>query len=131
MYFMVGAAGYYYYQYFSAYSKALLGLAVIFLIMKPLLPWLALEPLVLGIFVLFLALVFPYLGNFGKYGDFSYGIYIVHFPILQILIAYRLFDASPVLALVFAAFTVLLLAILLWNLVEKPFLQKGSHYVIS
>lgn len=131
MYFLVGAAGYYYYEYFRTYSKVLLGFAVICFIIKPLLPWLVIEPVVLGILVLFLALALPYLGNFTKYGDFSYGIYIVHFPVLQVLIAYNLFDAAPVLAIIFAAFSVLLLSFLLWNLVEKPFLQKSSHYLTN
>jgi peptidoglycan/LPS O-acetylase OafA/YrhL len=131
MYFMVGAAGYYYYEYFSAYSKLLLGLAFVCLIIKPLLPWIAIEPLVFGILALFLALAFPYLGNFAKYGDFSYGIYIIHFPVLQIFVSYHLFDTWPVLALISAALVVLLLATLLWNFVEKPFLQKSSHYLAA
>ena len=131
MYFVVGAAGYYYYDYFRAYSKALVGFAFICFIIRPLLPWLAIEPIVLGVLVLFLALALPYLGNFAKYGDFSYGVYILHFPVLQIFIAFHLFDVSPILALFFAASTVLLLAILLWNFVEKPFLQRSSHYLTS
>lgn len=131
IYFVVGAAGYYYYEYFIAHSKALMGLALVCLIIKPLLPWIAIEPLVFGILALFLALAFPYLGNFAKYGDFSYGIYIIHFPVLQIFVSYHLFDTSPVLALISAALVVLLLATLLWNFVEKPFLQKSSHYLAA
>ncbi len=37
-----------------------------------------------------------YFGNFSKYGDFSYGVYIVHFPILQTLIALGVAKRSPV-----------------------------------
>ncbi|MDR3558014.1 MAG: acyltransferase, partial [Candidatus Pacebacteria bacterium] len=36
-----------------------------------------------------------YVGNFSKYGDFSYGVYIVHFPILQTLIALGLVSLGP------------------------------------
>ena len=75
------------------------------------------------------AYIFPYLGNFGKYGDFSYGVYIVHFPILQILIAVGIFDANPLGALVFASVLVMMAAYLLWHMVEKPFLIKSSHYL--
>ncbi len=129
MYFMAGAAAYYYYQYYAAYSKVLLGLAMTCLVFKSSLPWLFLEPFILGSFVLFLAFALPYLGRFSKYGDFSYGIYIIHFPIVQMFIAKHLFDISPSLALVSIVLIVFFMAILLWNFVEKPFLQKGSHYL--
>ena len=41
-------------------------------------PWLA--PIAISFAVLYFALRFPYLGNFGRFGDFSYGVYILHFP---------------------------------------------------
>jgi peptidoglycan/LPS O-acetylase OafA/YrhL len=131
MYFVIGAAGYYYYEFFSAYAKPIFCLAIICFLMKSSLPWLAFEPVILGSLVLFLALSFPYLGNFSKYGDFSYGIYIIHFPLLQVFIAYHLFNDSPVLSLIISAFIVLALAIFLWFFVEKPFLKKNSHYVMT
>lgn len=129
MYFMVGAAAYYYYQYYIAYSKVLLGLAIICLIFKSSLPWLVLEPFILGSFVFFFAFELPYLGRFSKYGDFSYGIYIIHFPVIQIFIATHLFDIYPNLAFVSLVLSVLVFAIFLWIFVEKPFFQKGSHYL--
>jgi hypothetical protein len=54
------------------------------------------EPIALGILVIYLALIFPYLGRFGKYGDFSCGIYILHFPILQLFISNHLVEISPI-----------------------------------
>jgi peptidoglycan/LPS O-acetylase OafA/YrhL len=93
------------------------------------LPWLIVEPLVLAVFVIFCACVLPYFGNFAKYGDFSYGIYILHFPILQILISYGLFSKLPWWALVVSSVFILFFAFLLWHLIEKPFLRKSSHYV--
>lgn len=129
MYFMIGAAAYYYYQYYIAYSKVLLGLAIICLVFKSSLQWLVLEPFILGSFVFFFAFKLPYLGKFSKYGDFSYGIYIIHFPVVQMFIAKHLFDISPSLALASIVLIVFFMAILLWNFVEKPFLQKGSHYL--
>jgi peptidoglycan/LPS O-acetylase OafA/YrhL len=69
-----------------------------------------------------------YLGNFAKYGDFSYGVYIVHWPILQCMIWFQFMSQNAwaflgvALALVFSA------SFLMWHLVEKRFLAASSHY---
>jgi len=69
-----------------------------------------------------------YFGNFSKYGDFSYGVYIVHWPILQILIALGLLTLPPGAFLALAISLVALAGFLLWHLVEKRFLGRSSHY---
>jgi peptidoglycan/LPS O-acetylase OafA/YrhL len=69
-----------------------------------------------------------YMGNFSKYGDFSYGTYIVHFPLLQTMIALGLAKQNPAIFLPVALFCILATAFLLWHLVEKRFLSKVSHY---
>ena len=79
--------------------------------------------------VVLLAAFSYYLGNFSKYGDFSYGIYIVHFPILQSAIALGLASLGAPLYLSFSLFTCFVTAVALWNLIEKPFLHKRSHYI--
>lgn len=128
-FFIVGAAGYYYFDAFKKHALYLVLLAVVAFLIKAYLPWIVLEPLALGILVIYFATVFPCIGNFGKYGDFSYGIYILHFPILQLLIANHLFVDSPVLFIIVASALVLVFSILLWHFIEKPFLRKSSHYV--
>lgn len=128
-FFIVGAAGYYYFEAFKKYTLYLVLLAVVAFLLKAHLPWIVLEPLALGILVIYFATVFPYLGDFGKYGDFSYGIYILHFPILQLMIANHLFVDSPILFITVAGALVLFFSILLWHFIEKPFLTKSSHYV--
>ena len=128
-FFIVGAAGYYYFDTFKKYALYFLPISVLAFLLKAHLPWIILEPFALGILVIYFATIFPYLGNFGKYGDFSYGIYILHFPILQLLIAHHLFVDSPVLFITVAASLVIICSILLWHFVEKPFLRKSSHYV--
>lgn len=69
-----------------------------------------------------------YLGNFSKYGDFSYGVYIVHFPIIQTLIALGLARQNPAVFFVVSLSLLGLAGFLMWHLVEKRFLRNSSHY---
>jgi peptidoglycan/LPS O-acetylase OafA/YrhL len=69
-----------------------------------------------------------YFGNFSKYGDFSYGVYIVHFPILQTLIAVGLARFNPAIFLIASLSLTGLTGFLMWHLVENRFLASSSHY---
>lgn len=69
-----------------------------------------------------------YLGDFTKFGDFSYGVYIVHFPILQTLAALGLVGVSPSVFVLASVFLIACAGLLMWNLVEKRFLANSSHY---
>lgn len=130
-FFVAGAAGYYYFQHLNRYVWPLWVAAVAAFLLQGWLPWAVVEPLTLGIVVVSVACLFPFAGNFGRYGDFSYGIYIIHFPILQLLIAYSSFGAAPWSALLAATALVMAAAILLWHFVEKPFLRRSSHYMAT
>ena len=69
-----------------------------------------------------------YFGNFSKYGDFSYGVYIVHWPILQTLIVFGLARFNAVIFLLVSLSLISLAASLMWHLVESRFLASSSHY---
>ena len=69
-----------------------------------------------------------YFGNVSKYGDFSYGVYIVHWPIIQVLIAFGIASLDPGLFLFLAISITAFTSFLMWHLVEKKFLASGSHY---
>jgi peptidoglycan/LPS O-acetylase OafA/YrhL len=69
-----------------------------------------------------------FLGNFAKYGDFSYGVYIVHWPVLQIMIVFGIATLNPAVFLLLSIFLIGLAALLMWHLVEKRFLASSSHY---
>jgi len=127
--FIAGATLYYYLGSFKRWWPGLLIVALLLLFFRSHsdLSWL--EPAALAMVVIYAACLLPGLGRFGKFGDFSYGIYIVHFPILQVLIAAGLFAWSPVLGLFTAGILVLTAAILFWHGIEKPFLRRSSHYV--
>jgi peptidoglycan/LPS O-acetylase OafA/YrhL len=130
-FFIAGAAGYYYLQYLTKYAVWLVALAVVAFALQSWLPWAAIQPLALAVLIVSVACVIPFFGNFAKYGDVSYGIYIVHFPILQTLISYGLFKEYPQMILLVSTAIVLTVALLLWHFIEKPFLRKSSHYVAA
>lgn len=69
-----------------------------------------------------------YFGTFSKYGDISYGVYIVHWPILQLLIHFGVAQRSPALFFCLGVVLVTFASFLMWHLVEKRFLATSSHY---
>jgi peptidoglycan/LPS O-acetylase OafA/YrhL len=131
-YFMAGALGYYYADRLRERPWVVAAAAAAYAltaVVPALSPWL--EPAALGALVVYAAVGLRYLGNFGRHGDFSYGIYIIHFPVIQTLVAYGAFERSPYGALAAAVAIVLALSAASWHLVEKPFLRKSSHYVLA
>lgn len=127
-YFISGALIYYYLDVFEKHLLKFLIPAICVLIAHKFYPLPVLEPLALATVVAFFGF-FLYAGNFGKHGDFSYGIYILHFPILQVLVHTGFFERSPYFALAVACVLVMGAAVLMWNFVEKRFLLRSSHYI--
>ena len=83
-----------------------------------------LEPIFLSISVLSFTYLFPLFNNFGKYGDFSYGLYLFHFPIIQSVIHFGGYQ-NVFIGFATSLVLVLLTSVLSWNLVEKPFLKSN------
>lgn len=69
------------------------------------------------------------LQRWGKYGDFSYGLYLYGFPVQQLLIQYAGRNLTPVSLFAAAMLLTTALAALSWHLVEKPFLRLGRDRV--
>lgn len=81
----------------------------------------------LGILVIAIARAPSVSLNLGRDGDFSYGIYILHFPIIQIVAASA--GGMPVwIQAAIAGTLTFIAAVLLWRFVERPLLHPGSHY---
>jgi len=76
----------------------------------------------LALIIFWLAFSFPKLNHFAKYGDFSYGIYIFHFPTIQLLISIGFINSTLSWNYLTAILIVLTISLLSWNLVEKHFL---------
>ncbi|MGK6320522.1 acyltransferase family protein [Sphingomonas sp. DT-204] len=126
-YFIAGAAIYYYFDYFRGRTILMLASGLALLFLSTYMLELVLRPLGVALCVMGVAFG-PYFGRFGRYGDFSYGIYIVHFPILQTMISLGFLQREPVAFVLVSTAVVLLAAMLMWHLVEKRFLRRDSHY---
>lgn len=139
MFFSIGMLFYYYLEYLKIWIKILALPAMLYLFSIPILtPFEAytrsapiqafFQPIALGIIVIGAARILPYLGNFGKHGDFSYGIYIWHFPLIQLFVYLGIFNSHPWTGLALLLICVATMAAISWNLVEKKFISKKSHY---
>ncbi|MBU6460633.1 MAG: acyltransferase [Proteobacteria bacterium] len=129
-YFMSGAFFYYYSSCFENNIKYFLPVSIVFVVANLFYPLPLFEPFSFGCLIVFFGLFF-YLGDFSKYGDFSYGLYIVHFPIIQLILqsgwaAHRpLIFLSSVMSLSFIG------SVIMWHLIEKRFLLRNSHYKLK
>jgi peptidoglycan/LPS O-acetylase OafA/YrhL len=77
--------------------------------------------------VVFIFGFWRYFGDFSKHGDFSYGVYIVHWPILQTLISLGFDKLNPAIYLLISVSSIGLAGFLMWHLVESRFLKGSSH----
>lgn len=84
-----------------------------------------LYPLAYGTFVILAAYTLSFLNNFGKYGDFTYGLYIFHFPIIQLFRNYNLFEKyNSYLMAVLVLLITFIFAVFSWFFIEKKFLDR-------
>jgi peptidoglycan/LPS O-acetylase OafA/YrhL len=82
-------------------------------------------PAAFGLIVIIAAYSLPFLNNFGKYGDFTYGLYIYHFPIIQLFRQYDLFEKyNPILIAISVILITMFFAVWSWFLIEKRFLDR-------
>lgn len=79
--------------------------------------------LALPYIVLYLAMFKGKLNNFGKIGDFSYGIYIYAYPVQQMIVQFYGVEISILKMFTMSFLIVLTLSILTWYLIEERALR--------
>lgn len=131
LYFICGSFLYFFYGEFQKHSVLLFIFSVTLYFFCKVNDITIFMPFFISVVVIFMACQFKYLGNWAKFGDFSYGIYIWHCPVLQTFISFGLFKKNPYAALVTAAITVFFISFLSWHVIEKKFLKRTSHYVLA
>lgn len=84
---------------------------------------------VIGLGVFFTAFVLPKfkVNDWLKKYDLSYGIYLFHFPVIQILISLGLFEKNYALATVLLLGIVLICSVFCWKFLEQPFMRLARN----
>lgn len=122
-YFIGGMLGYFHFDKFIKYKNILFLIAIITVWIDLILHIKLFSPIMISIIVLYIAYSLKFLNNFGKYGDFTYGIYIFHFPIIRVFATLGLFaNYNPFFMSFVCMLVVIGVGIASWHLYEKKFL---------
>ncbi len=124
-FFVVGAAVYFYFDWFQQHAGIVWAVALIASGIGCGWSFFPLRALGIPLFVLAIAFLLPAVRGVTRFGDFSYGTYVLHFPTVQLFISLGFFARSPWLALCVLVFTVALLAAFSWYAVERHFLRPA------
>ncbi|GHU03353.1 hypothetical protein FACS1894147_07150 [Spirochaetia bacterium] len=81
-------------------------------------------PVSLGLIIMFIAFNFKRLNNIGKQIDFSYGVYIFHWPIMQLLVAFGVLNFHKQLSVLLMLGSVFSVAYVSWQFLERKFLKR-------
>jgi peptidoglycan/LPS O-acetylase OafA/YrhL len=84
-----------------------------------------------GIVVIWFATGIRPIFDVSRFGDFSFGLYVVHFPIIQAIAATGVFAFSPWYGAAASLTCVFSAAALMWWFVERPALRADSAYRVE
>ena len=122
-YFVSGILLYLNLDFFKKHQwKFIIPAISIILVEKLLFHYTALFPFALGIVIIGFAYSKIPLQNFAKFGDISYGMYLLHYPIIQLFIQLGWYETNWGILLSFGV--IILASFASWYLIEQPFLRK-------
>jgi peptidoglycan/LPS O-acetylase OafA/YrhL len=119
-FFMIGALIHYHVQWFEANGKWITLVAALLYVAHIATGWFLFRPAAVATLTLSAALLLPVVKGPTRWGDFSYGTYVLHWPIIQLIVATGIFNVRPWVALIATFLAVAVGAALSWFLVEKP-----------
>ncbi|MBV9669475.1 MAG: acyltransferase [Acidobacteriales bacterium] len=126
-FFCGGAITYYYLPEFKRYGRWLVAPAILAYIVHAYFGVFFLRPFALTVLVLAFSLLLPEIKGPTRWGDFSYGVYVLHYPIIQTLIALGLFERAPWAAVALVTALVACVSVLSWYAVERRWLSSRAH----
>lgn len=125
MFFYSGAAILLYFNYFQKYIIPLFSIASIVMLASLLVTWFEfIEPLCLAIIIIGFAYNCKYFSWMRKYDNIAYGIYLFHFPVIQLVVHWGIDKMNIYFAFALVVLITLLLSLFSWFIIEKPILKK-------
>ena len=126
-FFLIGSIIHYHLDFFRKYGRWLMVLAAIGFGVHMWTGWFILRPAAVGVLTLGASMLVPVVKGPTRWGDFSYGTYVLHWPILQCVVASGLFDYNRWLGLAVAIGLIAFGAAVSWLAVEKPSLDRAHE----
>ncbi|WP_439214639.1 acyltransferase family protein [Duffyella gerundensis] len=118
-------------SFFSKLKEISIASLVLYVLMKNTHLSFLIEPIVYSAMViLFCTNMFKEV-KISHYGDLSYGLYLYHWPVIQVITHFGLYDSSPYMALLLTIIITLTMALISWHLLEKRFLQRKRTYSVD
>jgi peptidoglycan/LPS O-acetylase OafA/YrhL len=124
-YFMVGALVHYHLAFFMRYGRWLMLAAAICYGIHYWTGWFLVRPLAIAALTLGAALLLPHIKGPTRWGDFSYGTYVLHWPLIQVVVATGLYRVHPWIGFLASITLVATGAVFSWFVVEKPALAHA------
>ena len=87
------------------------------------------EPLTFATIIIGIAYYCHPLNILQRYDNISYGLYLYHFPVIQIFIHFGWHEKSLLLTFILAFLTTTVISILSWKYIEKPLLNLNKVVV--
>lgn len=84
-------------------------------------------PIGLGLLIFYIGFQLPQLRHLVSKHDYSYGVYIYHYPVIQLLIQVDLIRQLPVISYFIFIGSSFILAMLSWHYVELPWLRSSRY----
>lgn len=124
MYFCSGIIILLYFDLFRKYMKYIFVTSILLFICRDITLFKIFEPIALASMIVSVAYGFRWLHFINKMGNFSYGIFLIHFPVIQVLIYWGLDKYSFLLTLAITTLFSTCIGMLSWKYVEKPSMYK-------
>jgi peptidoglycan/LPS O-acetylase OafA/YrhL len=124
-FFIVGALIHYHLPWFKRHGALLMAAAALAFALEEWTGWFLLRPICIPALTLGACLLLPHVEGPARWGDFSYGTYILHYPIVQLMVAAGIFRVQPWLGFFTTIMVVAGAAVISWFVVEKPSLAHS------
>lgn len=118
-YFIAGMMCFFCYDFVFKNQNKLIIPALIVFILRRFIYIDFLLPLAIAVIVFWCAFHLTPFNNFGRQTDYSYAMYLVHFPVIQMILTTNMFSTTPVLGLAAVIGISFTLAYMMENFVQK------------